>query len=115
MVDNMSTYTFKKHPNAGSNSEWRKSKHVFETDQQLPTCSTAVYGKFNGENAVLMPVSERISGDTEFNEKRRIVGFIVQTNQDKPGYYFQTLYKPENVYQLFDYEGFHDGCIKGHC
>ena len=102
----MSTYTFKKYPNAGSNSEWRKSKHVFETDQPLPTRECSIRGKFNGEPADLMMVSERVSGDTHLNERRRIIGFVVQTNADKPYHYFHQTYKPDNVHLLFDYEGY---------
>ncbi len=112
----MNTYKFPKHPNAGSNSPWRLSKHVFETEQTLPTEASTIRGTFNGAPATLMRITERISGDTEFNERRRITGFIVETNQDKPGHYFHEPFKPENVHLLFDFEGYHEGCTsKCHC
>ncbi len=112
----MNTYKFPKHPNAGSNSPWRLSKHVFETEQTLPTEASTIRGTFNGAPATLMRITERIAGDTEFNEVRRITGFTVQTNGDKEGHYFHETFKPSNVHLLFAYEGFHEGCTaKCHC
>lgn len=109
----MNTYKFPKHP--GSKT-WRLSKHIFETEQTLPTEASSVYGTFDGRQATLIRITERIAGDTEFNERRRITGFIVQTNGDKPGHYFHEPFYPENVHLLFDYEGYHEGCSSTcHC
>jgi hypothetical protein len=103
----MNTYKFSKFPNSKT---WRLSKHIFETEQTLPTEAGSVRGTFDGAPAALIRITERISGDTEFNERRRIVGFQVQTEG-----YLQT-FKPDNVHLLFDYEGFHEGCTdKCHC
>lgn len=112
----MNTYKFPKYPNAGSNSPWRLSKNIFETEQTLPTEASTIRGIFNGVPATLIRITERIAGDTHLNERRQIIGFTVETNQDKPGYYFHETFKPDNVHLLFDFEGYHAGCTAScHC
>ena len=112
----MNTYKFPKHPNAGSNSPWRLSKNVIETEQTLPTRADSIRGTFNGVPATFMPISERVSGDTHLNERRQIIGVLVETNQDKPGHFIHETFKPDNIHLLFDYEGFHSGCSAScHC
>lgn len=110
----MNTYQFKKYPNAGSKSEWRKSKYTIETKQTLPTRAYSFDGTFDGEPATFIQVTERISGDTHLNEKRKIVGFVVQKSLGY-GAYTQQTFKPDNVHLLFDDEGFHSGCSKDCC
>ncbi len=106
----MNTQKFPKYPNVRNNSPWRLSKHIIETEQTLPTEASSIRGTFDGAPATFIRITERIAGDTEFNEKRRITGFQVQL-EDR----IQT-FKPENIHLLFSYEGFHDGCTaKCHC
>ena len=106
----MNTYKFPKHPNARSNSPWRLSKNVIETEQTLPTSAIGITGTFNGERATFVRDTERVSGDTHLNERRRIVGFTVIIDG------FMQSFRPENIHLLFNYEGFHEGCTdKCHC
>lgn len=114
----MNTYKFPKYPNVRNNSPWRLDKHIIETEQTLPTEASSIRGTFDGAPATFIRITERIAGDTEFNERRQIIGFTVQTNNDLKGsgHFIHETFKPDNVHLLFDYEGFHEGCTdKCHC
>jgi hypothetical protein len=106
----MNTYKFPKYPNARNNSPWRLDKHIIETEQTLPTEASSIRGTFNGAPATFIRDTERISGDTEFNERRHITGFTVIMDDRMQSF------KPENIHLLFSYEGFHAGCTAScHC
>ena len=110
----MNTYKFPKYP--GSKT-WAIAKHEIETDQTLPALPGTIHGKFNGQNAVFMPILERVSGDTHLNEVKAITGFVVQTNDyiRESGHYIQEVYKPENIHLLYSFEGYHLGCSAKCC
>ena len=82
-------------------------KNIIETDWELPTRDYSIRAKFNGVPCWIMQISERISGDTEFNEKRKIIGLIVQTTDAYlSDVTHQSTYYPKNIYNLFDYDGY---------
>lgn len=115
----MNTYKFPKHPNAGSNSPWRLSKHVIETEQTLPTNAPYIRGTFNGVPATIMQVSKKVVGDTDFNSRYETIGLTVETNNELrgAGHFIHETFLPDNIHLLFDNEnGFHAGCTATcHC
>lgn len=76
----------------------------------MPTDASSIRGIFNGERATFIRDTKRISGDTEFNERRQIIGFTVITDNHMQSF------RSDNIHLLFDYDGFHEGCTdKCHC
>lgn len=79
----------------------RQALTIVADKEDLPTFKTTLDGKLDGYFATIFPITERMSGDTDFNEKRRLLGIEIHKH-DGHTTYIERIKDKNIARKLFD-------------
>lgn len=77
------------------------NRQKLETKQTLP-CRETFTGKLGDNFATFFPITERISGDTVFNERRSLIGVEIHISIGNGNYHVLRVLEKPLARKLFD-------------